>query len=158
MTALLLKWQAYKILQDWVVPYEARLLAGIFTLFPVSVYPVSTGVYLNGQFLEIQWNCLGWQSAVLLIATFITGMQGSYKIASRVETIVIGVLGTYLVNFARLALVGAFAVTFGRVPAVIFHDYFSLLMLLAWFTIFWWFSFKFVLEEKETAVYEKIEN
>ena len=51
MTSLLLHWQAYKILQDWVVPYEARLLAGIFTLFPVTVYPVQTGIYLNGRFL-----------------------------------------------------------------------------------------------------------
>lgn len=156
MTAILLKWQAYRILENWVVPYEARLLAGIFTLFPVNVEPTAKGVFLNGTFLEIQWNCLGWQSAVLLFATFITGMQGSFKMASRVETIVIGVLGTYLINFARLAIVGAFAITFGRVPATVFHDYFSLLMLLAWFTLFWWFSFNFVLEEKPVENYEKV--
>jgi exosortase/archaeosortase family protein len=149
MTAILLKWEAYRILENWVVPYEARLLAGIFTLFPVSVYPTTRGVFLNGTFLEIQWNCLGWQSAVLLLATFITGMQGSFKTVSRLETIVIGVLGTYLINFVRLALVGAFAINFGRVAAVVFHDYFSLLMLLVWFTLFWWFSFAYVLEEKE---------
>jgi exosortase/archaeosortase family protein len=144
----LLKWKAYKVLQDFVVPYEARLLAGIFTLFPVTVSAVSNGVYLNGHFLEIQWNCLGWQSAVLMLATFVTGMQGNFKALSRLETILIGVLGTYLINFGRLAIVGAFAITFGRTAAIIFHDYFSLLMLLAWFTIFWWFSFNFVLEEK----------
>ena len=94
---------------------------------------------------------------MLLFATFITGMQGSFKTLSRVETIIIGVLGTYLINFARLAIVGAFAITFGTLPAVIFHDYFSLLMLLVWFTFFWWFSFSYVLEEKGVG-YEKTED
>lgn len=148
MTSILLKWEAYRILEEWIVPYEARLLAGVFSLFPVSVYPTSAGVYLNGGFLELQWNCLGWQSVVLLIATLLTGMQGSFTRISRMETVVIGILGTFLVNFARLALVGAFSVMFGRVPAQIFHDYFSLVLLVIWFFTFWWFVYNFVLEEK----------
>lgn len=152
MTQLLLHFQAYKVLEDWVVPYEAKMLAAIFQLFPVNVEATKTGIFLNHGFLEIQWNCLGWQSAVLLLATLITGMQGKFKTGSRLETIVIGVMGTYLINFVRLVTVGALALTFGQTVAVIFHDYFSLLLLIAWFFVFWWFCYTYVLESSEQDV------
>ncbi len=147
MTALLLKWHAYRVLEEWVVPYEAKMVASLFQLFPVNVEATKTGVFLNHGFLKIEWNCLGWQSIVLLLATLITGMQGKFKITSRLETIVIGILGTYLINFARLTIVGGLAITFGQTVAVIFHDYFSLLFLILWFFIFWWFCYTYVLEE-----------
>lgn len=148
MTRLLLHFEAYRILEEWVVPYEAKMAASIFMLFPVSVEATKTGIFLNGGFLKIEWNCLGWQSALLLLATLITGMQGKFTIGSRLETIVVGILGTYLVNFVRLVVVGALAITFGQTVAVIFHDYFSLLLLILWFFIFWWFCYTYVLEER----------
>lgn len=146
MTRILVHWQAYKLLEDWVVPYEAKLVAAIFRFLPVDVAAAKGGVFLNGGFLSIEWNCLGWQSAVLLLATLATGMQGKFKAGSRFETVVIGIMGTYLINFARIIIVGIFAITFGQLPATIFHDYFSLVFLVVWFFVFWWFSYSYVLE------------
>jgi len=149
LTSLFLKWKLYRVLEEWVVPYQARVLAGLFSLFPVSVEATSKGIWLSGNFLELQWNCLGWQSAVLLLASFVTGFQGKFTKTSRIEVILIGTLGTYLVNFMRMFIVGFFAVFFGALPARIFHDWFSLSLVLIWFFLFWWFSYSFVLETKD---------
>src|SRR3990167_2585174 len=70
LTELFLKWEAYRILENWVVPYEAKLLAGILNVLGLGTKAVDRGVWVEGAFLEIQWNCLGWQSAVLLLASF----------------------------------------------------------------------------------------
>ena len=105
--------------------------------------------FLTSLFLELQWNCLGWQSAVLLLASFLTGFQGKFSKISRLEVLIIGVLGTYLINFLRIFIVGFFAVFFGSLPARIFHDWFSLMFVLIWFFVYWWFSYSFVLETKD---------
>lgn len=149
LTSLFLKWRLYRALEEFIVPYQARALAGLFSLFPVSVSATPKGVWLSGIFLELQWNCLGWQSAVLLLASFLTGFQGKFSAISRIETILIGVLGTYLINFLRLFIVGFFAVFVGSAAAGIFHDWFSLTFVLIWFFVFWWFSYSFVLETKD---------
>ena len=149
LTSLFLKWKFYRALEEWVVPYQARALAGMFSLFPVSVFATQKGVWLSGNFLELQWNCLGWQSAVLLLASFLTGFQGKFSKISRLEVLIIGVLGTYLINFLRIFIVGFFAVFFGSLPARIFHDWFSLMFVLIWFFVYWWFSYSFVLETKD---------
>ncbi|OGI77541.1 hypothetical protein A3B85_02285 [Candidatus Nomurabacteria bacterium RIFCSPHIGHO2_02_FULL_37_13] len=149
LTSLFLKWKLYRALEEFIVPYQARALAGLFSLFPVSVFATSKGVWLSGIFLELQWNCLGWQSAVLLLASFLTGFQGKFSKISRFEVILIGVLGTYLINFLRLFIVGFFAVFVGSRAVGIFHDWFSLNFVLIWFFVFWWFSYSFVLETKD---------
>ena len=149
LTSLLLKWKAYRILEEIVVPYEAKVVAGMLNFVHIYSSATQRGVWIRGTFLEIQWNCLGWQSAVLLLASFLTGFQGSFSKISRLEVLAIGFLGTYLVNISRIMLVGLFAVTFGRTAAVVFHDWFSLAFVIVWFFGFWWFSYNFVLEEVE---------
>lgn len=149
LTSVFLKWKLYRILEEIVVPYEAKIMAGLFSFFNIAAFATTKGVWLKGTFLEIQWNCLGWQSAVLLLASFLTGFQGKFSAISRIETIVIGFLGTYLVNFTRLLLVGWLAVSVGQKPALIFHDWFALIFVILWFFVFWWFSYSFVLETKD---------
>ena len=149
LTDLLLKWRWYRILDNFAVPYQAKALAGILSLFPFfSTKATPQGVWLNGGFLRIEWNCLGWQSLVLLLATFLTGFHGKFTWISRIEVIIIGVLGTYLVNFLRLVAVALIAQVWGSFAAIIFHDYLVLLFVIAWFFVFWWFSYSFVLEER----------
>jgi exosortase/archaeosortase family protein len=148
LTNLLLKWQWYRILQDFVVPYESKVLAGALSLFAQSARPTTEGVWLNGGFLQIEWNCLGWQSGILLLASFLTGFQGKFSWISKAEVIVIGVLGTYLVNFTRLVSVAFISQIWGSRLAILFHDYLALLLVIAWFFVFWWFSYSFVLEER----------
>jgi len=36
---------------------------------------------------------------------------------------------------------------FGRQVGIVFHDYFSNLMTIAWLFVFWWFSYTHVLLE-----------
>lgn len=153
LTNLLLKFHYYKILQDWVVPYQAKMISSIVAFLPikVSIYPVATGFWLNGGFVELQWNCLGWQSLVLLVFTFITGMQGKFTKISRLETVFLGILGTYLMNVIRIVIVILLSIFLGRTASILFHDYFSLLFTIAWFFVFWWFSYNYVLEEQNTS-------
>jgi exosortase/archaeosortase family protein len=98
----------------------------------------------------ISWNCIGWQSLVLFFLTLFTGLQGSYKWGGRVQTIILGILGTFILNIFRITLVALIAFYLGRLPAIIFHDYFSTMMIILWLFFFWWFAYSFVLETKET--------
>ncbi len=51
--------------------------------------------------------------------------------------VLIGILGTILVNLLRVTIVCLLAATVGRWPAVIFHDYAGTLMIIAWLFAFW---------------------
>ena len=150
LTSIFLKFHYYRVLEEFVVPYQSKALAAVLSLLPgaITVYPVAKGVWLNGSFVQMQWNCLGWQSVVLLIATFLTGFQGKFSKMSRFETIIIGMLGTYFINLFRISFVAFLAIYLGRLWAGLFHDYFSLILVVLWFFFFWWFSYTYVLEEK----------
>lgn len=148
LTNEFLKWHAYRVLQDVVVPYEAKVVAGIMNLFGLPAEGGPGGVWVSGSFLEIQWNCLGWQSMVLLLASFFSGFQKKYSWSSRFEVVIIGFLGTYIVSILRLLLVGVLAVKVNHWVAIFFHDYLALIFVILWFFVFWWFSYSFVLEER----------
>jgi len=53
-----------------------------------------------------------------------------------------------LVNIFRLVIVVIFYSLAGRPAGIVFHDYFSNLLIFAWLFFFWWFSYSFVLEER----------
>ncbi|MFC1710287.1 exosortase/archaeosortase family protein [Patescibacteria group bacterium] len=157
LTSLFNKIGAYVWLQQQVVPFEARLVAvllkgvGITGLITpdqhfAMVLEKPGGAYLP---IELQWNCLGWQSLVLLGLTLLTGLRGNWKVISKVEAVIIGVLGTFLINVFRMALITAMAYYVNDVAAMIIHDYFAALFALLWLVFFWWFAYSFVLEEKE---------
>lgn len=140
---------AFFFLDKYVVPYEARMFAGVLARFPVSVEATPEGIWLNGTFIKVLWNCVGWQAAIFLVATFLSGFRGNFTKTSLIEAVIIGVLGTYLVNLLRFLIVGAFSIFFGRGATLIFHDWFSLIFVLIWFFFFWWFCYSFVLETKD---------
>ena len=149
------------ILTNWIVPGEVRLVAVLlgFIGIPAQVTP-STIVLDKGGFLLpvfISWNCVGWQSFILYLATLLTGMQGPFTRISKVETMVVGFLGTFLVNLLRIASVAAVAFYFGQLPAVVYHDYGSTIIILIWLAAFWWFSHGWLLEPLESLEGEKIE-
>jgi exosortase/archaeosortase family protein len=86
--------------------------------------------------LFISWNCIGWQSLVLLGASLAVGLRG-LSIEGCLQVFTIGVLGTILINVIRVALVCALATAAGRTPAVLFHDYGGTLMTVGWLFAFW---------------------
>lgn len=152
VTNLVLKFRAYQFLEDWVVPWEIKLVGVL--LLPFGLKPTMVGEYLalvGGEpfFLEIVWNCIGWQSLLFFIVTALVGFSGNYTKISKLKALVIGLLGTFWINLIRIALVALFAYYFGQFPAMIFHEYGSPLMVIFWLFFFWWFSYSFVLEEKK---------
>ena len=91
-----------RLLTDWVVPIEARMLAVILGFLGIPSQVSTTTIYLDkgGFFLPvyISWNCVGWQSFILYGITLMTGIQGPFTKGSKFEAVFIGFLGTFLVN------------------------------------------------------------
>ena len=82
------------------------------------------------------------------ITAFI-GLQGDrYTNLSKFKAFLIGALGTFWVNILRIVLVIFVAYNFGQLTATVVHDYGSLLAVIGWLFLFWWFSYTFVLEER----------
>jgi len=141
------------ILTDWIVPFEVRMVAVILGMVSIpsqvsldSIYLDKGGLYMP---LYISWNCVGWQSFVLYVATLITGIQGPFTRISKVEAMVVGFLGTFLLNLLRIASVAMVAFWFGQLPAVIYHDYGGTVIILIWLFIYWWFCHGWLLEPLE---------
>lgn len=142
-----------RYLTDWVVPMEARMLAVILRLVGIPSMVSTTSVYLDkGGFylpIYINWNCVGWQSFILYGITLITGIQGPFTKTSKFEAMLVGFLGTFLVNLLRIASVAVVAYWWGQLPAVIYHDYGGTIIILLWLFAYWWFSHGWLLEPLE---------
>lgn len=124
-----------------VSPVEARMVVALLQL--LGVHAAAAGSQLvvwdsggHATNLFISWNCIGWQSLVLLGASLAVGLRG-LSTEARVQVFVVGLLGTVLVNVLRVALVCMLAATAGRTPALIFHDYGGTLMTIGWLFAFW---------------------
>lgn len=162
LTEVFNKIGAYVWLQDQIVPFEARLVAVLLrgvNITGVVTPGASFAMLLDrpGQLplpVVLSWNCLGWQSLVLLGLTFATGLRGGWKRLSIAETIVLGVVGMFLINIFRMAFITSLAYYWNSVAAMIIHDYFAAFIALIWLIFFWWFSYSFILEPKKPAVQE----
>ena len=124
-----------------VSPIEARMVVALLQLFGVHAAAAGSQLVVwdasdRATNLFISWNCIGWQSLVLLGASLGVGLRGLSREA-RVQIVVIGLLGTVLVNVLRVALVCMLAVAAGRTAALIFHDYGGTLMTVGWLFAFW---------------------
>jgi len=154
LTQIVMKVGWYRSLQNVIVPYELRVIGTLLTIagFPIRV----GGAYLEwtkegggNEVIYLAWNCVGWQTLVLFVITLITGLSGKHTLASKCETLAIGILGTYLVNVLRLVIVVVVYFFIGRPVGIIFHDYFSNLLTLSWLFFFWYFTYNYVLEDKK---------
>jgi exosortase/archaeosortase family protein len=151
LTAWFLRFGWYRGIESIVVPFEVRSVVG--TLHFLQIQAVGSNTTLSfvkdgdWQRIWIAWNCVGWQSLIVLIMTLVTGLQGGFSKLSKLQVVLVGVLGIFLVNIARISLVVIIFKYIGYLPAVIFHDYFANLAMVAWLFFFWWFSYKFILEE-----------
>ncbi len=148
LTKIVERFHFYTILEDFVVPYLSRLIAVVLKPLGHTIMGTHEGLFIADKNLAIKiaWNCIGWQSIILIIITLVTGIQGHYSRFSKAQTILIGLLGTFLLNVFRIASVVVVAIYFGYFPAVIYHDYFSNLLIVFWLFLFWWFAYAYVLE------------
>ena len=133
-----------------IVPVEARMVVGLLGL--VGVHAAASGSYLvvwDGagamHTLFISWNCIGWQSLVLVGVSFLTGLRGSHPLEARAQVVIIGIAGTMLLNLMRVAAVAAIAATIGVGPAVFFHDYGGTLLVIGFLFAFWMFVQRWIL-------------
>ena len=85
-----------------VSPVEARMVVALLQL--VGIHAAASGSDLvvwgaSGQptDLFISWNCIGWQSLVLLGISLAVGLRGRYALEARIQVFLFGLLGTVLV-------------------------------------------------------------
>jgi exosortase/archaeosortase family protein len=134
-----------------LVPGEARMVVGLLGM--VGIHAAASGNYMvvwdgSGAMhtLLISWNCIGWQSLILLGMTFLSGLRGNQPLEARVQIVVIGIAGTMLLNLMRVAAVAALGATWGQTPAMLFHDYGGTILVVGWLFAFWAFANRWILE------------
>jgi exosortase/archaeosortase family protein len=137
---------------QWIVPAEVRVTVVLLGL--VGIHAGAAGNQLvvwnsSGapQTLFISWNCVGWQSLILLGLTLMVGLRGPMTLSTRAQVILLGVLGTVLVNIARITVVCLLAALAGYLPAVLFHDYGGTLLLVAWLFSFWLIAYRWLVPD-----------
>ena len=156
LTAVVVKLGFSPYLRDWVVPTVARMAAATLRYCcGVNTYVTDSGLLLDasGRSVNVvlEWNCIGWQTLVLLIVTLVVGLQGNYTCGSKILCILVGVEGTLLFNIGRIVLVMLVALSLGEVPAIIFHDYGGTILSLGWLVAFWYFSQERILRPSAEA-------
>jgi exosortase/archaeosortase family protein len=133
-----------------IVPVEARMVVGLLGLAGIHAAASESHLVIwdgSGSMhtLFISWNCIGWQSLVLLGVSFLSGLRGRHPIEARIQVILIGVAGTMLLNLLRVAAVAGIAATIGVMPAVLFHDYGGTFLVILFLFVFWMFVQRSVL-------------
>lgn len=157
LTELINKFGLYKSIQNTIVPFESRMIVLIVRLLKVGAFIAKEGdkasYYLLKGYeyypVQLEWNCLGWQSLLFLLISFIVGFQGKFTKISMLECILIGLFGTFLVNIFRMVFITVGIYYVNTVFAFLIHDYFAALATIIWLLFFWWFSYKYVLEERQ---------
>ena len=140
-----------------IVPAEVRVTVVVLGL--LGMHAAAAGNQLvvwnsSGapQTLFISWNCVGWQSLILLGLSLMVGLRTPMTMGTRLEIIALGVVGTVLVNIARITLVCLLAALAGYLPAVLFHDYGGTLLLVAWLFSFWLIAYRWIVPEPALAL------
>lgn len=151
LTKLLESISLYRPIENILVPYEVTLVRTIISFFGIETAPGTVAVVRNGvQYgTFISWNCIGWQSFLILLISLKAGLSKEFTTATKAETVLLALLGTFFMNLFRISLVLIVLYYFGKFPASLFHDYVSVFITIAWLFFFWWFSYKFVLEVRK---------
>ena len=138
------------LVQKYVVPHEAKIIAVVLKPLGFVVEPTPTGIYVNRVLVTIWWSCIGWQSLIVTLLSFWPGLNnGDFTVASKIETVILGVLGFFFLTVFRLVSVAVVGAYFGTNVALMYHDLFAAsLLTFGWLFGFWWFCYGWVLEEK----------
>jgi exosortase/archaeosortase family protein len=142
---------------QWIVPAEVRVTVAVLGLFGIHAGAAGNQLVVwnaSGapQTLFISWNCVGWQSLILLGMSLMVGLRGPMTLATRAQVILLGVLGTVLINIARITVVCLLAALAGYLPAVLFHDYGGMVLLVAWLFAFWLIAYRWLVPDPSFSV------
>jgi len=146
----------WRPIQDVIVPWQARMVTATISPFGIDSRvtpgsPLSAFYMIKGGAaipVDLSWNCLGWQSALLLVVSLLAGLRGKFSNISRIKCVLLGLTGTLLVNIFRMSIIAIGIFYVNSLAAQIVHDYFAAFLTLIWLIFFWWFSYSFVLEVK----------
>jgi exosortase/archaeosortase family protein len=131
---------------------EARLVAALLNVLGIAASSTGATISVGGAqpvALVIGWNCVGWQGLVLLGLTFAVGLRPRDGWEARIHVIVIGVLGTVIINLARIALVAILAAYAGYYPAIFVHDWAATIATVVWLAGFWLFAQRWILLDSD---------
>jgi exosortase/archaeosortase family protein len=133
-----------------IVPTEARMVVGLLAMAGIKAVASGSHIVVWDRAglmhtLLISWNCIGWQSLILVGISFVSGLRGRHPLEARVQVVIIGVAGTMLLNLLRVAAVAALAATWGQTPAILFHDYGGTVLVVGWLFVFWMFVQRWIL-------------
>lgn len=144
----------YEGVQKFIVPLEAKMIGAILIFFGYEFifYPAASSIVVDGVTMGITWNCIGWQSFLLLGVTFLVGFGRRYTVKSTLEALAIGIFGTFWVNILRMLATIVLAVHFPPVFRIVFHNYLAAGVSFIWLVFLWWFTYKFILIEKSQVV------
>ena len=151
----------YRPIQKYVVPWEAKLVSAAVYPFGIktriNVGPSKFAFYMVKDTsvvpVDLAWNCLGWQSMLLLVVSLFAGLRGKFSNISRLECIVFGFFGTLLINIFRMSFIAAGIYYINEVFAMVIHDYIAAFLTILWLLFFWWFSYSFILESKSKRMH-----
>lgn len=146
----------WRPIQQYIVPWQARMVAVAISPFGIdsrvtpnsrlsTFYMIKKGTSIP---VDLSWNCLGWQSALLLIVSLVAGLKGNYTNLSRIKCVALGLFGTLLLNIFRMSIIAIGIYYINSLAAQIIHDYFAAFLTLIWLITFWWFSYTYILDEK----------
>ena len=140
---------------------EARAVVAILGFLGVQAQAAGGQLYVwdwagQRQALLISTTCIGWQSLILLGLSCLVGLRGPYSREAKVQVLLIGVLGTVLVNLVRMTIVSLVAADFGFWPAVLVHDYGGTLIIVVWLFAFWAFVHRWILLAPPTEEMEVV--
>lgn len=137
------------VVQNYIVPHEAKIIAVVLAPLGFRVAPTPNGIYVNDVLVTIWWSCIGWQSLLLTLLSLWAGLAGKFTRFSKIEVFILAILGFFFLTVVRLVSVSVVGATWGTLVALIYHDYFAATLLtFAWLFVFWGFSYTFVLEER----------
>lgn len=154
ITKLVEKFHLYMWVQNKIVPWEIKMVGVLVKPLGINYLAHQNGMTVNGIYAGMSWNCIGWQSLLLLVITLVVGLKGNYTFSSKMEAVLIGILGTFLVNLLRMAIIVVILAVSRPLFAVVFHDYLAAIVTVIWLFGFWWFSYSFVLEKRENRQLE----
>lgn len=146
----------FKPVQSVLIPYEVKITRVILDIFSIPMTGYSPGaiaisiISKNGSIepIVIAWNCLGWQSLLVVLASVAVGIRGKFTLMSKLELLAFAVLGTFIFNFVRLSVIFILFYHFGSGTAFLFHNFGSVIMTFTWLILLWWFAFSIVLVPK----------
>ncbi len=149
LTRVVEKFILYNWLQERIVPLQTQLIGLLVRPFGIEYIAYRDGMLVNGLPLKVTWNCLGWQSLVLFGISLLAGLRGSsYTWFSKLQVIVLGLLGIFWINLLRIALTVLLATLAMPVFRIVFHDYLAAITTVIFLLGFWWFVYSFVLEQR----------